>query len=68
MSVVFENGTNANIGSGVYLHHAIAIDVSKNFEGFVTMCPPAMMGGRVIKGGIINTFIGGAVVSNSVKY
>jgi hypothetical protein len=64
MSIVFENGTRADISSGVYLHHAIAIDLNKRQDGFVTMCPPNVTAfGKPLKGNIVNTFIGGAVVS-----
>jgi hypothetical protein len=39
MSVVFENGSRADIGSGVYLHHVVTLDLNKQQQGFVTMCP-----------------------------
>jgi hypothetical protein len=68
MTVVFENGTRADIGGGVYLHHSVAIDISKSIGGFVSACPlgeNAMINDLLKKGGAggINTFIGGAVVS-----
>jgi hypothetical protein len=66
MSVVFANGSRADIGSGVYLHHAIAVDLNKKQEGFVTLCPPNVTAfGKPLTGSIVNTFIGGAVVSTN---
>jgi hypothetical protein len=68
MTVVFENGTRADIGGGVYLHHSVAIDISKKIGGFVSACPPganAAINELLKQGGAggVNTFIGGAVVS-----
>jgi hypothetical protein len=61
LTVVFENGTRADVSSGVYLHHAITIDLNKQPDGFVTMCPTNVTAfGKPIKGNIVNTFIGGA--------
>jgi hypothetical protein len=61
LTVVFENGTRADIKSGVYLHHAITVDLNKQQQGFVTMCPTNITAfGKPIKGNIVNTFIGGA--------
>lgn len=65
MSVIFENGTRANIKSGVYLHHAITVDLSKASKGFVSACPPkngVMKGVSAVPGSI---FIGGAVVGEA---
>ena len=72
MTVVFENGTRADISGGVYLHHSIAIDLSKRLGGFVTICPPkdnAALNDMVKKGGSggANTIIGGAVVCPSIQ-
>jgi hypothetical protein len=48
------------------LHHAIAIDLSKKMDGFVTSCPPNVtLMGQPLKGSVVNTFIGGAVVRTS---
>jgi hypothetical protein len=68
MIVVFDNGTRADIGGGVYLHHSIALDTSKRLSGFITSCPPK--GNYAIndlpkKGIGMSTIIGGAVVSSS---
>jgi len=70
MQIVYENGTAAKIADGVYLHHAITIDLSKKLQGFVTSCPPTGgFGDLFLKQGGANglsTFIGGAVVSASL--
>jgi hypothetical protein len=59
MDVVFETGTRADISGGVYLHHVIIIDLSKDEKGFVTNCPANE--NRSMRPQI-RTFIGGAVV------
>jgi hypothetical protein len=65
MDVIFENGTRADISGGVYLHHVITIDLSKQNKRWVSGCAggsaaPKAVGGAA--GGGLNTFIGGAVV------
>jgi hypothetical protein len=37
--VVFENGTRADISSGVYLHHVIFMNLGKSQEPWVSPCP-----------------------------
>lgn len=52
-TVVYVNGTKADLNNGVYLHHAVAIDVTKSTPSFVKGC-----------GGIaasFSPFLGGAV-------
>jgi hypothetical protein len=63
LDVVFENGTRADISGGVYLHHVITVDLTKNNKKFMSGCAPAQQGkaGGNLAG--LNTFIGGAVVS-----
>ena len=67
MQVVYENGTAAKTGDGVYLHHAITIDLSKKMNGFVSSCSlTGSFSDMFLKvGGAkgVSTFIGGAVVS-----
>src|ERR1700712_2938406 len=65
MEVAFENGTKADIKSGVYLHHAVAMDLSKQVSGFVHSCPGSKKGNVILDN--VGTFIGGAVVSNTVS-
>jgi hypothetical protein len=71
MDIVFENGTRADISGGVYLHHVITIDLTKQRKAWLSGCsgaPPssgatkAPVGASGLSGGL-NTFIGGAVVS-----
>jgi hypothetical protein len=52
-TVVYANGTKAELSNGVYLHHALAIDVSKSNPPFVKGC-----GGLASS---ITPFLGGAV-------
>jgi hypothetical protein len=64
MDVIFANGTRAGLSKGVYLHHAITIDLTKPTEGFMSMC-----GGNKTTGPISGgrgVFVGGAVVSCTV--
>jgi hypothetical protein len=67
IQVSLEDGKVAKISDGVYLHHAIAVDLNKKIDGFVTMCPTnVQIFGQPIKtggAGGVNTVIGGAVVS-----
>jgi hypothetical protein len=51
--VVFENGTRADLSSGVYLHHVVAMDVSKPVPTFVNGC------GSIASS--FSPFLGGAV-------
>jgi hypothetical protein len=39
MNLVFENGTQADLPNGVYLHHVLTRDVSKDVEQFISACP-----------------------------
>ncbi|KAF2429085.1 hypothetical protein EJ08DRAFT_680230 [Tothia fuscella] len=71
MDIVFENGTRADISGGVYLHHVITIDLTKQRKAWLTGCSgalgsspaakPNVPGGAGAPGGGLNTFIGGAV-------
>jgi hypothetical protein len=61
MDIIFENGTRADISRGVYLHHVVAIDLTKSQKGFVGSCPGELSGG--VNKNQLPTFIGGAVVS-----
>jgi hypothetical protein len=66
INIIFENGTRADISNGVYLHHVITIDLTKNIKKFMSGCGN---GQQVAKGtgslSGLNTFLGGAVVSFS---
>ncbi|KAE9982516.1 hypothetical protein EG328_010798 [Venturia inaequalis] len=53
VDVVFPNGTKAGINNGVYLHHAVTMDMTKAVPTFVKGC-----GGIA---GSFSPFIGGAV-------
>lgn len=53
VDVVFENGTRADLQSGIYLHHLVAIDMSKKAPPFVKNCPGIASS--------ISPFLGGAV-------
>jgi hypothetical protein len=59
--VVFPNGTRASIAGGVYLHHVIAMDISKKEEPFVAMCPGNITELPAPKGSPVSGFLGGAV-------
>jgi hypothetical protein len=67
MDIVFENGTRADISGGVYLHHVITIDLTKQKQSWLSGCsgsaPKGLGGAPSGAGGGLNTFIGGAVVS-----
>jgi hypothetical protein len=54
MDVVFENGTRADIKSGVYLHHVVTIDLTKQKKNFVSECPgaPPVPPGQIDPGSI----------------
>ncbi|KAF2404354.1 hypothetical protein EJ06DRAFT_518776 [Trichodelitschia bisporula] len=52
-TVVFENGTRADLSKGVYLHHVIAMDVTKPVKSYITGCPGIASS--------ISPFLGGAV-------
>jgi hypothetical protein len=59
--VVFPNGTRASISRGVYLHHVIAMDLSKKEDAFVAMCPGNYTPSTPPKGSPVSGFLGGAV-------
>lgn len=62
MTVVFENGSRADVERGVYLHHAISIDFDKQQQGWVTPCPKnGSVADTVTKQSVGGIFIGGAV-------
>jgi hypothetical protein len=52
-SVTFENGTEAGVANGVYIHHAFTMDVTKPVPTFITNC------GDVA--GAISPFLGAGV-------
>ena len=54
MDVVFENGTRADISNGVYLHHVVTIDLTKQKKTFISECPgaPAVPSGQIAPGGL----------------
>jgi hypothetical protein len=79
MDVVFENGTRADISGGVYLHHVITIDLTKQKRSWLSGCaggpsslptaagaPKAPGGAAGTAGSGLNTFIGGAVVGVAI--
>ncbi|KAF2669196.1 hypothetical protein BT63DRAFT_253692 [Microthyrium microscopicum] len=55
MDIVFENGTRADIASGVYLHHVIGIvtgnSTGKQTKGWVQACP---LGEKLAQGALSN--------------
>jgi hypothetical protein len=68
LDIVFANGTRAETSGGVYLHHVIALDLTKAVKPFTGLCPDD---GGFFTGTLnyltssagLNVFIGGAVVS-----
>jgi hypothetical protein len=61
-TTVFADGSRATIAQGVYLHHAIAIDVTKPPTGSLPACP-SVSGSSGGGGGVaaFSPFLGGAV-------
>lgn len=59
--VVFTNGTRASIAGGVYLHHVVAMDLSKKADAMTTNCPEDYKEGKALKGLPVSGFLGGAV-------
>jgi hypothetical protein len=59
VTVVFENGTKADVKDGVYLHHALAIDATKANPTYLPGCPRDSAAGK--GGASFSPFVGGAV-------